>query len=127
MEQFLRSHWLITRLDRLVDAINKEMLSAALISDSEGLLDNYGRILVKKLREIGNLEVEVYYPNSTEALLNRFNKILEDISIDSAVTSKKSTAPHKVLRLISLQLILLKYYYEYNNTYTSTKKRSQQI
>ena len=85
------------RLDRLVDAINKEMLSAALISDSEGLLDHYGRILVKKLREIGNLEVEVYYPNSTEALLNRFNKILEDISIDSAVTSKKSTAPHKVL------------------------------
>ncbi len=85
------------RLDRLVDAINKEMLSAALISDSEGLLDHYGRILVKKLREIGNLEVEVYYPNSTEALLNRFNKILEDISIDSAVASKKSTAPHKVL------------------------------
>ena len=63
------------RLDRLVDAINHEMLSAALISDSEGLLDHYGRILVKKLREIRNLEVEVYYPNSTEALLNRFNKI----------------------------------------------------
>ena len=85
------------RLDRLVDAINHEMLSAALISDSEGLLDHYGRILVKKLREIGNLEVEVYYPNSTEALLNRFNKILEDISIDSAIASKESNAPHKVL------------------------------
>ena len=86
------------RLDRLVEAIYRERLSAALISDSEGLLDHYGRMLVKKLRETKKLSVEVYYPNSTDALLNRFNKILEDIPIDSAIVSNEdSNVPGRVL------------------------------
>ena len=85
------------RLERLVLAIDQDKLSAALVCDSEGLLDHYGRMLVKKLRLIPNLTVEVYYPNSTEALLNRFNRILEDVPIDSAVKPEISEAPDKVL------------------------------
>jgi len=85
------------RLERLVMAIDQDKLSAALVCDSEGLLDHYGRMLVKKLRLIPNLTVEVYYPNSTEALLNRFNRILEDVPIDSAVKPEISEAPDKVL------------------------------
>ena len=72
------------RLDRLTEAIVQEKLSAALVSESEGLLDHYGRILVQRLRERNGLNVEVYYPNSTEALITRFNKILENISVDAA-------------------------------------------
>ncbi len=85
------------RLERLVMAIDQDKLSAALVCDSEGLLDHYGRMLVKKLRLIPNLTVEVYYPNSTEALLNRFNRILEDVPIDSAIKAEVSQAPDKVL------------------------------
>ena len=85
------------RLERLVLAIDQDKLSAALVCDSEGLLDHYGRMLVRKLRMIPNLTVEVYYPNSTEALLNRFNRILEDVPIDSAVKPEISEAPDKVL------------------------------
>lgn len=85
------------RLERLVLAIDQDKLSAALVCDSEGLLDHYGRMLVKKLRLIPGLTVEVYYPNSTEALLNRFNRILEDVPIDSAVKPEISEAPDKVL------------------------------
>ncbi len=85
------------RLERLVMAIDQDKLSAALVCDSEGLLDHYGRMLVKKLRLNPNLTVEVYYPNSTEALLNRFNRILEDVPIDSAVKTEFSEAPDKVL------------------------------
>ena len=39
------------RLERLTEAIVQEKLSAALVSESEGLLDHYGRILVQRLRE----------------------------------------------------------------------------
>ena len=85
------------RLERLVLAIDQDKLSAALVCDSEGLLDHYGRMLVRKLRMIPKLTVEVYYPNSTEALLNRFNRILEDVPIDSAVKPEISEAPDKVL------------------------------
>ena len=85
------------RLERLVMAIHQDKLSAALVCDSEGLLDHYGRMLVKKLRAVQNLSVEVYYPNSTEALLNRFNRILEDVSMDSAVNPDDSQAPNRVL------------------------------
>ena len=85
------------RLDRLTEAIISENLSAALISESEGLLDHYGKILVQRLRGSAGINVEVYYPNSTEALLARFNKILEKISVDSATRTRNSTAPQRVL------------------------------
>ncbi len=52
------------RLERLVMAIHQDKLSAALVCDSEGLLDHYGRMLVKKLRLIPNLSVEVYHPTA---------------------------------------------------------------
>ena len=45
------------RLERLVLAIDQDKLSAALVCDSEGLLDHYGRMLVRKLRMIPNLTV----------------------------------------------------------------------
>ena len=85
------------RLDRLTDAIVQEKLSAALVSESEGLLDHYGRILVQRLRERNGINVEVYYPNSTEALITRFNKILENISVDAATKTLDSNAPQRVL------------------------------
>ena len=85
------------RLDRLTEAIVQEKLSAALLSESEGLLDHYGRILVQRLRERNGLNVEVYYPNSTEALITRFNKILENISVDAATKTVDSNAPQRVL------------------------------
>ena len=85
------------RLDRLTEAIVQEKLSAALVSESEGLLDHYGRILVQRLRERNGLNVEVYYPNSTEALITRFNKILENISVDAATKTLDSNAPQRVL------------------------------
>ena len=85
------------RLDRLTEAIVQEKLSAALVSESEGLLDHYGRILVQRLRERNGINVEVYYPNSTEALITRFNKILENISVDAATKTVDSNAPQRVL------------------------------
>ena len=85
------------RLDRLTEAIVHEKFSAALVSESEGLLDHYGRILVQRLRERNGLNVEVYYPNSTEALITRFNKILENISVDAATKTVNSNAPQRVL------------------------------
>ena len=85
------------RLDRLIEAIVQEKLSAALVSESEGLLDHYGRILVQRLRERNGINVEVYYPNSTEALITRFNKILENISVDAATKTVNSNAPQRVL------------------------------
>ena len=85
------------RLDRLTEAIVQEKLSAALVSESEGLLDHYGRILVQRLRERNGINVEVYYPNSTESLITRFNKILENISVDAATKTLDSNAPQRVL------------------------------
>ena len=85
------------RLDRLTEAIVQEKLSAALVSESEGLLDHYGRILVQRLRERTEINVEVYYPNSTEALITRFNKILENISVDAATRKNNSNAPQRAL------------------------------
>jgi len=43
------------------------------------------------------LQVEVFLPQNTEALLDRFNQILADISIDEARNAQTSQAPRRVL------------------------------
>jgi hypothetical protein len=43
------------------------------------------------------LHVEVFLPQNTEALLDRFNQILADISIDEARNAQTSQAPRRVL------------------------------
>ena len=84
------------RLDRLTEAIVKEKLSAALVSESEVCWITMVSSCSTS-RERNGINVEVYYPNSTEALITRFNKIFENISVDSATKTVNSNAPQRAL------------------------------
>ena len=85
------------RFDYVLRGVREESLSLSLSSDNDGLLDHYGRLLINKLRKSDGLQVEVFLPQNTEALLDRFNQILADISIDEARNAQTSQAPRRVL------------------------------
>ena len=85
------------RFDYVLRGIREESLSLSLSSDNDGLLDHYGRLLINKLRKTEGLQVEIFLPQNTEALLDRFNQILADLSIDEARNAQTSQAPRRVL------------------------------
>ena len=85
------------RFDYLMRAIREDSASMALSSDSDGVLDHYGRLVLAKLRKTDGLQIEVFLPQNTEALLERYNQILADLSIEDARKASGSPAPRRVL------------------------------
>jgi len=85
------------RLDRLVRAVSEEASSVALVSDSDAVLDHYGRMLAEELRSVAKVAVEIYSPDSTDALMDRFNRILASMSVSEALKAQGSTAPARLL------------------------------
>ena len=85
------------RLDRLMQGVIEEKLCAVLMSDSDEVLDHYGRILSRALRAQPGLSVEVYFPDSTEAVLVRFNRLLADMRVADAIAPAPDANPGRVL------------------------------
>ncbi len=85
------------RFDYLMRAIREDSASMALSSDNDGVLDHYGRLVLAKLRKTEGLQIEVFLPQNTEALLERYNQILAGLSIEDARKASGSPAPRRVL------------------------------
>lgn len=85
------------RFDYVMRGVQQQSLSLALSSEHDGVLDHYGRLVINKLRKMDDLQIEVFLPQNTEALLDRFNQILSGLSLDDARNGDSSPAPRRVL------------------------------
>jgi len=84
------------RLEGYVAALVDDNMSLSLVSGHEAILDHYGRLLVARLREAApHIGLEVYFPASADALITRFNEVLQSYSIEDAMGSKAPAAPAK--------------------------------
>jgi hypothetical protein len=82
------------RFDYVMNAVQQQSLSLSLSSsENDGVLDHYGRIVINKLRKMSDLQIEVFLPQNTEALLDRFNQILAGLSLEDARNRENSPAP----------------------------------
>ncbi len=86
-----------TRFEHVLRSLLDDRRAATLVSDCDALLDHYGRMLADSLRKSRELAVEVYFPNSTEAVLVRFNRILADLTVAEAIKAEGSLAPQRLL------------------------------
>ena len=86
-----------TRFDYVMRAIQENSQSVAISSDNDDVLDHYGRIVINQLRQLPDLQIEVFLPANTEALLERFNQILSGLSLTDARDAESSPAPRRVL------------------------------
>ena len=74
------------RIDGCANAVAREGLSLALYCPFEALLDHYVNLLLASLRQQApEHRIEVYFPASTESLLDRFNEVLATQSLHQAV------------------------------------------
>ena len=75
------------RLEGCVAALTQEGRSLALSSSHEAALDHYGKLLTERLRRAApQCQVEVYFPTSTDALVDRFNEVLAGQTMKEAMT-----------------------------------------
>ena len=85
------------RFEYVMRAVCNDGQCLALSSSNESVLDHYGRLVINKLRQTPDLQIEVFLPTSTEALLDRFNQILAGLSLTDARDAVTSPAPRRVL------------------------------
>ena len=85
------------QIDACLQAIEQDGKSVILHSVSPGLLDHYSQILVQRLRQrMPQTPTEIFFPTHTEALIERFNGLLENVSIDDATQTGEPRPPQKL-------------------------------
>lgn len=85
------------RLEGYVAALIDDNMSLSVVSNHDAILDHYGKLLVARLREAApHMGLEVYFPASAEALITRFNEVLQAYSIEDAMGTKAPVAPPKI-------------------------------
>jgi septal ring-binding cell division protein DamX len=74
-------------LEGLFHALAHEGRSVLMVSDDEALLDTCGQSVVRKLRQHQAVEVSAMFDMDREVLLQRFNRLIETLSVDQALQS----------------------------------------
>lgn len=88
-----------------LEAITERGLGLAVIGDNEVVLDHYYRMMLAKLRERRDFDVEVMLPASTENLLQRFNEMVEAMTIDEARQPAVKGSSTKLLIINDAKLV----------------------
>mgnify|MGYP001222389111 CR=1 FL=1 len=83
-----------------VNAILHNNQGAVILSDDETILDYYSRLMVTRLKEVQNFDLEVLLPSTTESLLKRFNRLMSKMSLDDALRPAK-TDSHVTLMIVN--------------------------
>ena len=66
-------------------------------SQSNELLDYYGASFLRRLKnELSTSDIEVFMPADSEAMLQRFNQLLSNLSLDVATKARTGMPPEKV-------------------------------
>lgn len=85
------------QMESCLSALAQDSRSVVIYSSSSELLDYYGAAFVRRVKQkLANTQVEIFMPRDTEAMLDRFNKLLNVLSLDVATASRAGQAPEKV-------------------------------
>ena len=83
-------------LEGLFHALAHEGRSVLMVSDDEALLDACGQSVVRKLRQSPNMEVSAMFDMDREVLLQRFNRLVENLSVDQALQTEDAAPTQQV-------------------------------
>jgi hypothetical protein len=85
------------RFQLSLEAVSHGDRGLAVIGGNDGVLDHYSRLLVTRLRDLEGFQLEVFLPNDTDSLLNRFNQILAKMTMEQARKLPEASAPVHLL------------------------------
>jgi len=83
-------------LEGLFHALAHEGRSVLMVSDDEALLDTCGQSVLRKLRQSPGVEVSAIFDMDREVLLQRFNRLIENFSVDQALQSDEAPPTKQV-------------------------------
>jgi ribosomal protein L16 Arg81 hydroxylase len=68
-----------------LDAVINHSMGLAVIGSNETALTHYSRILTSRLRKEKTLRLSTFPPANTEDLLQKFNQLLSEMTIDQEI------------------------------------------
>jgi len=91
---------------RMTDRLQMESCAMAVVKDGKSvvissktteLIDHFGAAFIRRLkRALPDTPIEVFMPPDTEAMLDRFNKLLTTIKLDEATQPRGGQLPEKI-------------------------------
>ena len=87
----------ITRFQRVFDTVVDDSQHFLMTSHFDGVIDHYGKMMLNRLKMRSGLAVETYMPASTEALVTRFNELVDSMSVEEARGENESEASGRII------------------------------
>jgi septal ring-binding cell division protein DamX len=87
----------VNRFNRVFDAVVDDAQHVLMTSHYDGVIDHYGKLMLNRLKMRSGLAVETYMPASTEALVSRFNELVNQMSMEEARGEAPSSAPGRIV------------------------------
>jgi glucan-binding YG repeat protein len=85
------------RFEILLKSLTEGSINLAVLSDHDMVLDYYGSLFEERLRAKGESHIEWCSSTNSEKLVQKFNEILSEISLDQALEKDKKHAPRRFL------------------------------
>ncbi len=85
------------QMESCLTALANESKSVVISSHSNELIDYYGAAFVRRIKQkLPGSQLEVFLPRDTEAMLERFNQLLNTLSLDVATKQRSGASPERV-------------------------------
>ena len=85
------------RFEILLKSLTEGNLNLAVLSDHDMVLDYYGNLFEQSLKAKGETQVEFCYSTNSEKLVQKFNEILSDLTLNQALEKEEKHAPRRYL------------------------------
>lgn len=85
------------RFEVLLKSLTEGNLNIAVLSKHDRVLDYYGRLFEERLLSKGEQHVEFCTSTNSELLVQKFNEILSQVSLDQALEKEAKHAPRRYL------------------------------
>lgn len=85
------------RFDRVFQAVVHDAQHLLMTSQYDGVIDHYGKMMLNRLKMRSGMAVETYMPASTEALVSRFNELVNSMSVEQARGEQPSDTPGRII------------------------------
>jgi len=105
MSDFYQSPADKLRFEILLKSLSEGRLNLAILGDDEVALTYYGRRIFQHLKEQGEQHVELWTSADSEKLVDRFNEILSELTVDQAVDKGNKAAPKRFMIFPDTQAI----------------------
>ena len=85
------------RFEILLKSLTEGTMNLAVLSQHDMVLDFYGNLFEERLRAKGESHIEWCSSTNSEKLVQKFNEILSEITLDQALEKDKKHAPRRFL------------------------------